>query len=187
MIRRVYGAGPLHLLGHLAAIAVAAYALSRAFQPRFAPQPVNLAAWLLGGALLHDLVLLPAYSTVDQLAQRALRADRCRAVPVLNHVRVPAVLSGVVLLVYAPRILDRQPQNVVNALGHGPPDYLARWLIVTGALVGRLGRGLRRQGVTSCSSPPVRPVTSTVPVAGSTATESGWRTVGRREMTCGRP
>jgi hypothetical protein len=134
MMRRRYGAGPLHLLGHLLAIAVAAYALARAFQPRFAPQPVNLAAWLLAGALLHDLVLLPAYTGLDRLAQRALRADGRRAVPVLNHVRIPAVLSGVLLLVYAPRILDRQPQNVVNALGHRPPDYLGRWLALTAAL-----------------------------------------------------
>jgi hypothetical protein len=134
MIRRAYGAGPLHLLGHLLAIAVAAYALARAFQPRLAPQPLNLAAWLLAGALLHDLVLLPAYTGLDRFAQRALGADRRRAVPILNHLRVPAVLSGVVLLVYAPRILDRQPQNIVNALGHRPPDYLGRWLAVTAAL-----------------------------------------------------
>jgi hypothetical protein len=127
-VRRAYGAGPLHLLGHLALLGVTAYALSRAFQLRFAPEPLNLAAWLLGGALLHDLVLLPAYSALDAVAIRALHA------PLLNHVRVPLVLSGVVFLVYAPRILDRQPQNVVSALGVAPPDYLRRWLLLTAAL-----------------------------------------------------
>jgi hypothetical protein len=127
-VRRAYGAGPLHLLGHLALLGVAAYALSRAFQTRFAPEPLNLAAWLIGGALLHDLVLLPAYSALDAAAVRTLRA------PLLNHLRVPFVLSACVFLVYAPRILDRQPRNVVNALGVAPPDYLARWLLLTAAL-----------------------------------------------------
>jgi hypothetical protein len=124
MMRR-YGASPLHLLGHVALIAVAGYALSRAFQPRFAPQPLNLAAWLVGGALVHDLLLLPAYSLLDAVVRRTLPP------PLLNHVRIPLALSGVVLLVYAPRILDRQPQNVVNALGEPPPDYLARWVLLT--------------------------------------------------------
>ena len=74
-------------------------------------------------------MLLPAYSALD--ARRD--PDRSRA-PLLNHIRVPLVLSGVVFLVYAPRILDRQPRNVVNALGVAPPDYLRRWLLLTAAL-----------------------------------------------------
>jgi hypothetical protein len=129
-MRRRYGASPLHLIGHLALLGIAAYALSRAFQPRFSPEPVNLLAWLVGGALLHDLVLLPAYSALDAVAVRTLGP------PLLNHVRVPFVLSAVVFVVYAPRILDRQPRNVVNALGVEPPDYLARWLLLTAALFG---------------------------------------------------
>lgn len=129
-MRRLYGASPLHLLGHLALLGVAAYALSRAFQPRFAPEPINLAAWLIGGALLHDLVLLPAYSALDAAAIRTLGPR------LLNHVRIPFVLSALVFLVYAPRILDRQPRNVVNALGVEPPDYLARWALMTAALFG---------------------------------------------------
>jgi hypothetical protein len=135
MIRRRYGAGPLHLLVHVAGIAAGAYALSRAFGAEFAPMPLNLALWLLLGALLHDLVLLPAYSALDALARRVVgRTGGRTAVPAINHVRVPAVVSGVVLLVYAPRIVDRQPRNVVNALGHPPPDYLGRWLALTGAV-----------------------------------------------------
>jgi hypothetical protein len=127
-MRRTYGAGPLHLLGHVGLIVIAAYALSRAFQPRFAPEPLNLAAWLAGGAFVHDLLLLPAYALADAAARRTIPR------PLLNHVRIPAALSGVVLLVYSPRILDRQPQNVVNALGEPPPDYLSRWLLLTAGL-----------------------------------------------------
>lgn len=132
-MRRRYGASPLHLLGHLALLGVAAYALSRAFQPRFAPEPVNLLAWLVGGALLHDLVLLPAYSALDAVAVRTLGPS------LLNHVRVPFVLAALVFVVYAPRILDRQPRNVINALGVEPPDYLARWLWLTAALFAASG------------------------------------------------
>jgi hypothetical protein len=129
-MRRLYGASPLHVAGHVALLAVAAYALSRAFQPRFAPEPVNLLAWLVGGALIHDLLLLPAYAALNAVAVRALGA------PLLNHVRVPFVLSGIVFLVYFPRILDRQPRNFVNALGEPPPDYLARWALMTAGLFG---------------------------------------------------
>ncbi|MEH3052524.1 MAG: hypothetical protein PGN13_00755 [Patulibacter minatonensis] len=130
---RWWGAGPAHLIGHLLVIAVAAFALSVMFEERFAPRPWNLLLWLLGGAVLHDLVLLPAYSAVNIAAGRLLGADHERAVPILNHLRVPAVLSGVLLLTFAPRILDGQPQNYERALGHAPPDYLGRWLAVTAA------------------------------------------------------
>ncbi len=116
------------LAGHVAAIAVAAWAFSHMFDPEFAPFPLNLAVWFVGGALLHDLVLLPAYSAADGVARRVLPAG------VLNHIRIPAAVSGVVLLVYFPRILDRQPQNFERALGQAPPDYLARWLWFTAAL-----------------------------------------------------
>lgn len=132
-LRRWWGAGPWHLLGHLVLLAVAAYALSVMFEQRFAPRPWNLVLWLLGGAVLHDLVLLPAYSALNVVVAR-LASGGPRGVPVLSHLRVPAVVSGVLLLVFAPRIFDGQPQNFERALGHAPPDYLARWLVVTAAL-----------------------------------------------------
>jgi hypothetical protein len=133
-VRRLWGAGPLHLLGHLALIAVAAFALSVMFEERFAPRPWNLLLWLLGGAVLHDAVLLPAYSALNMAAARLLRGDAHRAVPILNYLRTPAVIAGVLLVAFAPRIFNGQPQNFERALGHPPPDYLARWLAVTAML-----------------------------------------------------
>jgi hypothetical protein len=115
-----YGASPLHLAGHLAALAVAAYALSRVFQ-------TGVLVWLVGGALLHDLVFLPLYSLADGLARRASR----RAI---NYVRVPAVISGTLLLVYFPLILSKAPATYERNTGRHPPDYLARWLAITAAL-----------------------------------------------------
>lgn len=143
-LRRIYGGGPMHLLGHLVLIGVAAYALSIMFRAEFAPQPLNLVLWLLGGAVLHDLVLLPAYSAVNAGASRAWK-DR----PSINYVRVPLIVSVVLLLTFLPRIANGQPQNFERALGHAPPDFFGRWLLITAALfavsflVWLVRRGLR--------------------------------------------
>lgn len=128
VLHRRYGASPLHLLGHLAAIAVVALALAQMLAPDVAPFPLNLLLWLFAGALVHDLLILPAYAAAD----RGLRAVVPAAA--VNHVRFPAAIAAVTLLVYFPRILDRQPQNYERALGHPPPDFLGRWLAFTAAL-----------------------------------------------------
>jgi hypothetical protein len=126
-MRRAYGHGPLHLLGHLALIGAAALILAQMFRSAFAPQPLNLALWLALGALLHDLVLLPGYALVDRLVRRL-------PATLVNHVRFPLAISGLLLLVWFPLILERQPANYVNALGRQPPDYLVRWIAVTAGL-----------------------------------------------------
>jgi len=128
--RRLYGAPPLHLAGHVAAIAVGAYAVAQVLDPRFS-RPINYLAWLLGGALLHDLVLLPLYTALD----RAVRAaGPLRGVHITNHVRFPAVIAGVLFLVYFPLIVGNGRENYIRASGHEPPDYLARWLAITGGV-----------------------------------------------------
>lgn len=127
--RRIYGAGPLNLLGHAIVIGIAAYALSIMFRAPFAPQPLNLVLWLLGGAIIHDLVFLPAYSAVNVVATRLFKGS-----PAINYVRVPVIVSGILFLAFLPRITNRQPGNFERALGHAPPDYLTRWLLVTAVL-----------------------------------------------------
>jgi hypothetical protein len=116
---RRYGASRWHLLAHLAALAAIAYALYRLLDPRFT-HPLNFAAWFVGGALVHDLAFLPLYALLDGLGRLA--------VPAVNHVRVPAVICGVLFVVYFPLILGDGRENYVRAAGHAPPDYLARWL-----------------------------------------------------------
>ena len=168
LFRRLYGKNPLHLAGHLIVIGITAYLLSIMFQARFAPEPLNLVLWLLGGAVLHDAVLLPIYGVLNaaftrgvgggdgtsvkelamgpaqsskvsaaerSAAQPPTSRDAQRAVPVINHIRTPIVVSAVLFLVFLPRILERQPQNFLNALGHEPPDFFARWLFVTALLI----------------------------------------------------
>ena len=149
------------------------------FHVNVAPQPLNLALWLFLGALVHDLLLLPLYSGADALIRRL-------PAPLINHVRFPVAISAVLLLVWFPLILQRQPSGYVNALGcatAGLPRPLAggdgRPLRALGARV----RGAPAHGVTSWSTPSVRPVTTAWPVEVSTATESGCWTVACRATT----
>jgi hypothetical protein len=126
-----YGAPGWHLAGHALAFAAIAYALSRLLQPSVG-RPLAIVVWLVGGAVLHDLVLLPLYS----LGDRVVRAAGGRAV---NHIRVPAAISGVLLLVYFPLIAAKASAAYERNTGRQPPDYLGRWLAITGALFAASG------------------------------------------------
>lgn len=124
---RRYGASPAHLVGHLVLFAIAAYALVQLVGVR---APVNLFVWLIAAVLLHDFVLLPFYSVLDRAAQRARGP-----VPLVNHVRVPAVLSGLLLLVYFPPILGLNGTTFHAAAGRNPAGYARDWLLLTAAAV----------------------------------------------------
>lgn len=131
-----YGANPLHLLGHLAAFAIAAYALIQILN---GSAPVNFAVWFLSAALLHDIVFLPLYSLLDRIAHRGITrtsAGRTRphAVPLINHVRAPALISGLLLLVYFPLILGTAGRTYREASGHSVHGYLRNWLLITAVL-----------------------------------------------------
>jgi hypothetical protein len=139
MFVRRYGASPLHLLAHLAAFAIAAYALAQIIDGGAA---VNFAVWFAGAALLHDLVFLPLYSVLDRVAhgwaRRAHRlappALRRRDVRLVNHVRAPALISGLLLLVYFPLILGPAGKTHLHATGHHLHGYLRNWLLITAGL-----------------------------------------------------
>ena len=136
LFTRRYGAGPLHLIAHVAAFAIAAYALAQIIGGGAA---VNFVAWFGGAAILHDLVFLPLYSALDALARGRHRAqaenrDRDRAVPVINHIRAPALISGVLLLVYFPLILGPAGDEYFKATGHHLEGYARNWLLITATL-----------------------------------------------------
>jgi hypothetical protein len=153
--RGFYGARPLHLLGHLALFALAAYA---AYRISLGPLPVRVAVWFVGAAVAHDLVLFPLYALADRSLVAGLRARRSvrppAAVPVVNYVRVPAGLSLLLLLLFWPLITRHSEDTVrfVSRLGTSP--YLGHWLAVTAALfvasavlyAVRLGRTRRAPG-----------------------------------------
>lgn len=136
---RRYGASPLHLLGHLAAFAICAYALAQIID---GGAVVNFVVWFGGAALLHDLVFLPLYSGLDRVAHgwarrvhgAAPRGRRHPDVPVVNHVRAPALISGLLLLVYFPLILGTAQGEYLRATGHHPDGYARNWILVTAVL-----------------------------------------------------
>lgn len=125
LARRRYGSTPLHLLLHLALFAVAAWVVLRVAGAREAR---NVALWFVGALVLHDLVLLPFYSLLDRAGRRVARGAT------INYVRVPALLSGLLLLLFFPPMLGRNDGSFARVAGEEPTGYLERWLIVTAVL-----------------------------------------------------
>jgi hypothetical protein len=129
LLRRGYGATPVYLLAHLAALALAAYALMQIIDLRRAD---NAVAWLVASVILHDLVLLPFYTMLDRVAQRLAGGGGTR--PFVNYLRVPVALSALLLLVYFPVMFGLTEGNYRRVSGLGTDGYLARWLLVSGLL-----------------------------------------------------
>ncbi len=127
LFRRSYGASPAHLVGHLLLFALAFWAIGTMLDMRAAG---NWVLWFLAAAIVHDLVFLPLYAVLDSVADRLTRRRRLR-VPVVNHLRVPAVVSGTLLLVGFPLILDRAPGNIERVAGVAPSGYGTAWLAIT--------------------------------------------------------
>ncbi|MGH3789044.1 MAG: hypothetical protein ACRDRG_21390 [Pseudonocardiaceae bacterium] len=123
----------VQLLALLASFAVAGYAGVRLL----AGNPIGVGAWFVGSAVVHDLVLFPLYAGLDAALVLLLRRRPALAtvagVPWLNHLRVPVVISGLLLLVWAPLIL-RAPTVYQTASGLSDQPFLPRWLAVTAAL-----------------------------------------------------
>ena len=131
-LRRRYGASPLHLLAHAAAFVIAAYAFAQGFR---GGKVVNFVAWFFGAAVLHDLVFFPLYSGLDRLAHHATRhRGRKHEVAVVNYVRVPALISGLLLLIYFPLILGLVDRTYFHASGQHLEGYTRNWLLITAAL-----------------------------------------------------
>ncbi len=133
-----YGASPLHLLAHLALLPLAGWALLQILDLNTAR---TILIWFLAAVILHDLVLLPAYSALDRLAQTATR-------DAVNYVRVPAGIWLLLGLVFYPNIAGRGDAAFHRVSGLHLEGYLARWLIAgavlftaSGALYLAAGRG----------------------------------------------
>jgi hypothetical protein len=132
--RREYGAEPPHLVLLAASFAIAGYAIVRAFE---VVSPLAFAVWLVGAVVAHDLVLLPLYTLVERGARRIAprRAARSSGPAALNHLRVPAALSALLLGVWFPLILHLGT-GYESLTGLPPGAYLERWLLVSAALFG---------------------------------------------------
>ena len=136
-MRERYGASPLHLLAHLAVLPLVAWALLQ-FIDR--PDALRILVWLALSAVVHDLVLLPFYSALDRAEQRVVRG------PAVNYVRVPALLSGLLLLVFFPAISGKGEPSFQRVSGLTYDGYLARWLLITAALFAVAGAAYLLRG-----------------------------------------
>jgi hypothetical protein len=130
-VRRRYGASPLHLLALLAC-----FALAGAVALRVADDPLRLRylAWFVGAVVAHDLLLFPLYALLDRSAGALVRRRRPAAPGSVNYVRAPALLSGLLLLVFLPLVLQRSEPAYGVASGLDQDVYLGRWLALSGAL-----------------------------------------------------
>ena len=66
--------------------------------------------------------------------------SRATAIPAINHIRAPALISGLLLIIYLPLISRRSDGAYFALSGHHLTDYLRNWLLITAALF--LGSGL---------------------------------------------
>jgi Na+/melibiose symporter-like transporter len=138
--RRRYGASPLHLAGHLVVFAIALFALDRIASTG---SVMKLIALYVGFIVAHDLIFVPAYSALDRATRAALARLPARApgaVTRINHIRVPAFISGVLLIIYLPLISGKAANGYLLSSGHPLEGFLRNWLLISLALF--LGSGL---------------------------------------------
>ena len=135
--RTRYGASLPHLLALLAGFAIAAAGVIGWFQrPR---DLESVLVWFGAAIAIHDLVLLPLYSLVDRVALAAHRylarsrvhAGRLDPAP---YIRIPTILSGLLLLVFFPVIFGLGAHTEQAASGIQERGYLVRWLLATGVM-----------------------------------------------------
>ena len=150
-LQRHYGAGPIHLVGLMTCFAVAAYALGRVLGESGWKE---ILLWFAICVVAHDLIVWPVYGIADRTALRVQNRSRGRRPPVpwINHVRIPAVISAVLLVMFFPLILRLSNSYYQEATGFNEDVYLINWLAVTGILLAgsaviyavRRGRARRR-------------------------------------------
>ncbi len=143
--RRHYGASPLHLVAFAAAIAVTGLAV-KGWLDEPAISIKYILIWFVGAIIAHDMIFLPLYSALDRLALAISRRRHGRTEvprdgasgparsPGWVYVRVPLILSGMLLLVFGAEILREGNATFHVASGHTQDSYLSRYLIVVGAL-----------------------------------------------------
>ncbi|MFF8726587.1 hypothetical protein ACF073_08860 [Streptomyces sp. NPDC015171] len=121
---------PFQILLLACSFALAGYAGVRLF----AGDWLGVALWVVGAALLHDLVLVPLYSLADRAVVRGLGGTGRREWTM--YVRVPAALSGLLLLVWFPLISGMVDARYRSATGLSAGGYPARWLLISAVLFG---------------------------------------------------
>jgi hypothetical protein len=141
VFHRIYGAHPLHLLTMAAGFAVFGYIVATA-KPMTLWNPhrwwQSIAVWFAAAVVAHDLVLFPLYALADRIiwTRHGRRLDRHPCPSARNYLRIPALGSGLTLLVFLPGIIEQGASTYLAATGQTQQPYLARWLLLTAAMFG---------------------------------------------------
>jgi hypothetical protein len=192
--RSLYGADPLHLVALAASVLIAGAAIAGWFDSFPGNTAVKVVAWFLGAIVAHDLVLLPLYSLLDRIAFGPRQVDpaprpRQRASDVA-YVRIPALLSGLLFLVFFPEILRLGDRDFFVASGLHQRVFLVRYLLICAALFALSGLAyavrLRRASASSRAqpsrggSPPGRRIRALARRVSARRTRGGRRRAGTR-------
>ena len=132
--RYEYGAGPLHLIAVIASLAIALYAILRILEIPFS---ASILLWLGAAIVLHDFIALPLYSLFLRVAEEGAEAalpTRRRALLTLNHVRIPAAFSALLLLISFPLIFQIDEPRYELTTGLDLDRYLGNWLLITAVM-----------------------------------------------------
>lgn len=142
---RFYGSHPLHLLGTVAAFALAGYVVTLLGPHALWNHRVwwqSIGVWFVAAVIAHDLVLFPLYALADRSVTKALTAVRGRRkgpsprVSPLNYLRVPTLAAGLSLLLFFPGIIQQGHVSYVAATGQNQQPFFGRWLLLVGAVYG---------------------------------------------------
>ncbi|MDG4764183.1 hypothetical protein O7632_08700 [Solwaraspora sp. WMMD406] len=152
-----YGAPAWHLALVVGCFTVAGWVVLRLAGEATA---VRMLVWFVAAVIVHDLVLFPVYTAADRMLLTATRAssgapapapastatgrrpvalDRSVRLSLVNHVRVPALGSALLLLVYLPGVLRLGGDTFTAATGLTQQPYLARWLLISAAMFAASG------------------------------------------------
>ena len=97
--------------------------------------PVNFALWFdrRDRRARHDR-LSALFGARRDRRSRAPAADLTPGIFSINFVRIPALLSAFVFIVWFPVILGFSEPEVIESTGLGTDPFLGRWLLLTGVM-----------------------------------------------------
>lgn len=138
-LRDRYGSGPLHLLTMATGFALLGYLLVTAtpatlWKPADGVWWKSMAVWFAAAIIAHDLLLFPIYSLADRLLGIPASRRRQHRVPARNYLRVPALGSGLLLLIFFPGIIRQDASLYFEDTGLTQQPFLGRWLLITAAM-----------------------------------------------------
>jgi hypothetical protein len=137
--RTVYGSNPLHLLTLVAGFALFGYVVVTIKPTTLWNTNTwwqSILVWFAAAIIAHDLVLFPVYALIDRIlvTGRRLRPRAKASVSALNYVRIPAMGTGLTLLVFLPGIIEQGAPAYTAATGQTQEPFLGRWLMLTAVM-----------------------------------------------------